>query len=96
MELIDKIQNLWGKTLSPIETFTIINLLNEENIQEDVILEAAIMSVDKEKPMLYMKKILYNIKHPLESNNTNKNIQPSEPPKESGSQWLDNLKETLK
>ena len=94
MELIDKIQNLWGKTLSPIETFTIINLLQEENLQEDVILEAAMMSVDKEKPMLYMKKILYNIKHPLEK--PNPYVQPVEPPKESGSQWLDNLKETLK
>lgn len=89
MELLDKIQELWGRTLSPIETQTIINLVEEEQINEDVILEVAMMSVDKERPLLYMKKVLYYVKHPLEKKEKKEEPKEEEPQIVHKSKWLD-------
>lgn len=66
MKLLDQIQELWGRTLSPIETCSIISMIEEEKMDENVIIECAKLSADKERPFQYMKKVLYNIKHPLE------------------------------
>lgn len=94
MNLLDRVCELWGRTLSPIETQKIINLSNE--FSEEVILEAAMISADKNLPMQYMAKTLYYVKHPLESNNTISNIQPSEQRQSSGSEWFDEFKKNLK
>ena len=87
MELFDKIQELWGRTLSPIETYSIIAMIEEEHLDEKLILEVAMMSVDKSQPFYYMKKVLYNIKHPLEKK---KEEEPVEEPKMvRKSKWLE-------
>ncbi len=93
MELLDKIQELWGRTLSPIENFTIINMVEEEHLREDVILEAAMLSVDKERPFLYMKKILYYVKNPLEKKKVDEPIE--EPKKVRKCKWLEEFLENL-
>ena len=64
MNLLDKICELWGRTLSPIETQKILNIKNKYS--EEIILEAAMLSVDKTHPMQYMCKILYYMEHPTE------------------------------
>lgn len=90
MNTIDKICELWGRTLSPIETQKIVNLMNEFN--EDVILEAAMISSDKTHPMQYMAKVLYYVNHPLEP----KKEQPvEEAPVDTGSKWLDNFQKEI-
>lgn len=87
MELLDKIQELWGRTLSPIETYSIIAMIEEEKLNEEIILECAKLSADKKRPFQYMKKVLYNIKHPLEKK---KEDEPVEEPKlVRKSKWLE-------
>lgn len=88
MELLNKIQELWGRTLSPIETYTIINMVEEEHLDEKLILEAAMMSVDKAQPFYYMKKVLYNIKHPLEKKKEDDPVE-EEPKMVRKSKWLE-------
>lgn len=88
MELLNKIQELWGRTLSPIETYTIINMIEEEHLDEKLILEAAMMSVDKAQPFYYMKKVLYNIKHPLEKKKEDDPVE-EEPTLVRKSKWLE-------
>lgn len=63
MEIMDRVQELVGRTLSPIETFKLMNILKE--IPEDVVLEACMMSLDKERPLDYMFKVLYYVQNPL-------------------------------
>lgn len=65
MEIIDKICEVWGRTLSPIETQKIITL--SQHFSEDVLLEACKLSVGKNHPMQYMARILYYVEHPLEN-----------------------------
>ena len=81
MKLLDQIQGLWGRTLSPIEIQSIIGFT--ELYEEKTILEAALLSIDKERPFLYMKKILTNCKK-------------KETEEESGSEWLDNFNKRFK
>ena len=63
MEVMDRIQELVGRTLSPIESYKLQNIL--KTIPEDVVLEACMMSVGKERPLDYMFKVLYYIENPL-------------------------------
>ena len=63
MEIMDRVQELMGRTLSPIETFKLMNILKE--IPEDVVLEACMMSLGKERPLDYMFKVLYYVQNPL-------------------------------
>lgn len=93
MELLDKIQELWGRTLSPIETYSIIAMIEEEKMDEKVILDSAKLSADKKRPFQYMKKVLYNIKHPLEK----KKEEPveEEPKRVRKSKWLKEFFENL-
>lgn len=87
--IIQKAEDTFGRTLSPIEGMTLIELLNEWSF--DILSEAINLSKDKERPLLYLKKILYNIKNPLES------VKKKEEPKEElgGSEWLNHLKNEL-
>lgn len=62
MQIMDKIQELIGRTFSPIESFKLQKIL--ETVPEDVVLEACMMSLDKEKPMEYMFKVLYYAMNP--------------------------------
>ena len=48
MKLLDQIQGLWGRTLSPIEIQSIIGLT--EVYDDKTILQSAMLSLDKEKP----------------------------------------------
>ena len=97
MNLIDKICELWGRTLSPIETQKILNIKDKYN--EEVILEAAMISVDKVHPMQYMMKILYYVDHPVE-----KKEEPKKEPEEDSkflkdfhkSEWGKQFKEEMK
>lgn len=95
MELLDKIQELWGRTLSPIETYSIIAMIEEEKIDEKLILEVAMMSVDKAQPFYYMKKVLYNIKHPLEKKKEDDPVE-EEPKRVRKCKWLKEFQENLK
>lgn len=63
MEIMDRIQELIGRTLSPIESYKLQNILKK--IPEEVILEACMMSIGKERPLDYMFKVLYYIENPL-------------------------------
>lgn len=63
MQIMDRVQELVGRTLSPIETFKLMNILKE--IPEDVVLEACMMSLGKERPLDYMFKVLYYVQNPL-------------------------------
>ena len=65
MEIIDKICEVWGRTLSPIETQKIITL--SQHFSEDILLEACKLSVGKTHPMQYMARILYYVEHPLDN-----------------------------
>ena len=87
--IIQKAEDTFGRTLSPIEGMTLIELLKEWPF--DVLAEAINLSKDKERPLMYLKKILYNIKNPLDS------VKKKEEPKEelSGSEWLDRFKNEL-
>jgi hypothetical protein len=58
MKILDQIQGLWGRTLSPIEIQSIIGFT--EVYDEKTILQSAMLSIDKEKPFAYMKKVLMN------------------------------------
>lgn len=95
MELFDKIQELWGRTLSPIETYSIIAMIEEEHLDEKLILEVAMMSVDKAQPFYYMKKVLYNIKHPLEKKKEDDPVE-EEPKRVRKCKWLKEFQENLK
>ena len=95
MELLDKIQELWGRTLSPIETYSIISMKEEEHLDEKLILEVAMMSVDKAQPFYYMKKVLYNIKHPLEKKKEDDPVE-EEPKRVRKCKWLKEFQENLK
>lgn len=95
MELLDKIQEMWGRTLSPIETYSIIAMIEEEKLDEKLILEAAMMSVDKAQPFYYMKKVLYNIKHPLEKKKEDDPAE-EEPKRVRKCKWLKEFQENLK
>ena len=95
MELLDKIQELWGRTLSPIETYSIIAMIEEEHLDEKLILEVAMMSVDKAQPFYYMKKVLYNIKHPLEKKKEDDPVE-EEPKRVRKCKWLKEFQENLK
>ena len=81
MKLLEQIQGLWGRTLSPIEIQSIIGFT--ELYEEKTILEAALISIDKEKPFPYMKKVLSTYK-------------PKEKEESSGSEWLDNFNKRFK
>lgn len=87
MELITQIEQLWGRTLSPIELQTIVNLTEQFN--EEVLLESAMMSQDKERPLAYMKAILRNVKFPTSEIEKKKEETPV------GSEWWANLKKQL-
>ena len=89
MQILDKVCELWGRTLSPIETQKIINLVDE--FSEDVILEAAMVSADKQRPMAYMCKVLYYVKNPLDLKPKEEKVV--EVPKQS--EWLKNFKDSL-
>ena len=95
MELLDKIQELWGRTLSPIETYSIIAMIEEEKMDEKVILECAKLSSDKKSPFQYMKKVLYNIKHPLEKKKEDEPVE-EEPKRVRKCKWLKEFQENLK
>lgn len=95
MELLDKIQELWGRTLSPIESYSIIAMKEEEKLDEKLILEVAMMSVDKAQPFYYMKKVLYNIKHPLEKKKEDDPVE-EEQKKVRKCKWLKEFQENLK
>ncbi|MBO7692356.1 MAG: DnaD domain protein [Methanobrevibacter sp.] len=88
MELINQIEQLWGRTLSPIELQTIVNLTEQFN--EEVLLESAMMSQDKERPLAYMKAILREVKFPTSE------IKKKEEPTSSGSKWLQDFKQQFK
>lgn len=60
MRLLDQIQGLWGRTLSPVEIQSIIGLT--EVYDDKTILQSAMLALDKEKPFPYMKKVLMNCK----------------------------------
>ena len=87
MSLIDKICELWDRTLSPIETQKILNIKDKYN--EEVILEAAMISSDKVHPMQYMCKILYYMDHPTESPQKKEVIEEKEIIHKS--KWLENF-----
>lgn len=89
MELISQIEQLWGRTLSPIEIQTIVNL--SEQFNEEVLLESAMISQDKERPLAYMKAILRNVKFP-----TSEIEKKKEEPSSSGSEWLREFKQQFK
>lgn len=91
MKLLDKVCELWGRTLSPIETQKIINLAEE--FSEEVILEAAMISSDKTHPMQYMCKCLYYVKHPTEQGKK----KPVEDEKEMvrKSKWLEEFQKRV-
>ncbi len=87
--IIQKAEDTFGRTLSPIEGMTLIELLKEWPF--DVLAEAINLSKDKNRPIMYLKKVLYNIKNPLES------VKRKEEPKEEfgGSEWLEQFKNEL-
>lgn len=62
MEIMDKLQEMIGRTFSPIEMFKLQKIL--ETVPEDVVLEACMMSINKERPMDYMFKVLYYAMNP--------------------------------
>ena len=86
MNLIDKICELWGRTLSPIEAQKILNI--KDSFNEEVILEAAMLSMDKVHPMQYMMRILYYVNHPMEKKEEAKEPKVQDT---SGSKWLDDF-----
>ena len=88
MELINQIEQLWGRTLSPIELQTIVNLTEQFN--EEVLLESAMISQDKERPLAYMKAILREVKFPTSE------IKKKEEPTSNSSEWLKNFKQQFK
>lgn len=81
MKLLDQIQGLWGRTLSPIEIQSIIGFT--ELYDDKTILQSAMMALDKEKPFPYMKKVLSTCK-------------AKEKEESSGSEWLDNFNKRFK
>ena len=81
MKLLDQIQGLWGRTLSPIEIQSIIGLT--ELYDDKTILQSAMLALDKEKPFPYMKKVLLSCKK-------------KETEEKSGSEWLDNFNKRFK
>ena len=93
MNLLDRVCELWGRTLSPIETQKIINLSNE--FSEEVILEAAMISADKNLPMQYMAKTLYYVKHPTEQGKKKEKVQEVAPVEDTNSKWLEEFKKSL-
>ena len=62
MQIMDRLQELIGRTFSPIEMFKLQKIL--ETVPEDVVIEACMMSLNKEKPMEYMFKVLYYAMNP--------------------------------
>ena len=62
MQIMDKLQELIGRTFSPIEMFKLQKIL--ETVPEDVVIEACMMSLNKERPMEYMFKVLYYTMNP--------------------------------
>lgn len=92
MNLLDRVCELWGRTLSPIETQKIINLSNE--FSEEVILEAAMISADKNLPMQYMARTLYYVKHPTEQGKKKEKVEV-EPVEDTNSKWLEEFKKSL-
>ena len=95
MELLDKIQELWGRTLSPIETYSIIAMIEEEHLDEKLILQCAMMATDKAQPYFYMKKVLYNIKHPLEKKKEDVPVE-EEPKMVRKCKWLEEFQKRFK
>ena len=59
---MDRLQQLIGRTFSPIEMFKLQKIL--ETVPEDVVIEACMMSLNKERPMEYMFKVLYYSMNP--------------------------------
>ena len=88
--IIQKAEDSFGRTLSPIEGMTLIELL--KSFPFDVIAEAINLSKDKERPIQYLKKVLYNIKNPLESV---KKEPSQEVETSSGSEWWNNMKREI-
>lgn len=95
MELLDKIQEMWGRTLSPIESNSIINMVEEEHLDEKLILQCAMMATNKAQPYFYMKKVLYNVKHPLEKKKEDDPVE-EEPKRVRKCKWLKEFQENLK
>ena len=62
MQIMDRLQQLIGRTFSPIEMFKLQKIL--ETVPEDVVIEACMMSLNKERPMEYMFKVLYYTMNP--------------------------------
>ena len=83
-ELLEKISEIWGRVLSPIETQKIINLCEE--FGENIILEAAMISSSKTYPMQYMCKVLYYVKNPIEATKKKEEVQE---PVQTNSKWLE-------
>lgn len=90
MSTIEKVEKILNRCLTHIEAATIMELLDQ--FSEEVILEAMELAKDKKQPLLYFKKILYNIKNPFENNKP----KPVEEPKKEGSEWLANFMEQYK
>ena len=82
MKLLEQIQGLWCRTLSPIEMDVLMGLMSMYD--DKTILEAALISIDKNNPMAYMKKVLTSCK-------TKEKEEES-----SGSEWLDNFNKRFK
>ena len=85
MKIIEECELILGRTLTPIEGATIIEISKEWS--DSVILEAMTLSKDKRNPLMYFKKILYNIKNPVEKKKENEIVETAS----SGSNWLDNF-----
>lgn len=62
MQIMDRLQELIGRTFSPIEIFKLQKIL--ETVPEEVVLEACMMSLNKSRPMDYMFKVLYYAMNP--------------------------------
>lgn len=85
MKLLDQIQGLWGRTLSPIEIQSIIGFT--ELYDDKTILQSAMMALDKEKPFPYMKPYMKKVLS---------TYKPKEQEEPSGSEWLDNFNKRFK
>lgn len=72
MQIMDRLQELIGRTFSPIEMFKLQKIL--ETVPEDVVIEACMMSLNKEKPMEYMFKVLYYTMNPYAERPVTKKI----------------------
>lgn len=88
-DTVKKLENILGRSLSCLEAYTIMNLL--DTFPPEVLIEAMELSKDKKNPLQYFKKILYNTQHPLEY----KQKKEEEPQELTGSEWLEEFKKIV-